>query len=67
MARGSSWLALQTKLMNATEKECEELLAQEMRLTPVRVQYRLRIYGRMNKLRTERERDEIINGTFQIK
>lgn len=54
-----SWALLNQKLVTATEKECKELLQREKK-GERRISFLLRIYGRWNKLRTTRERNEIM-------
>lgn len=54
-----TWKALNKKLENATEKECWDLLKKE-KDGKNRPQFKLRIFGRANKMRTERERKEIL-------
>ena len=51
----SSWPVLNAKLREATEKECYRLMLLEAQHKR-RLQFLLRIYGRYNKLRGERER-----------
>ena len=50
-----SWPALNTKLREATEQQCYRLLQLEAQGRR-RPQFMLRIYGRYNRLRGERER-----------
>lgn len=56
----ANWNSLNEKLQSTktTEEDCWKLLKSE-RAGPRRLQFMLRIYGRANKLRTERERKEI--------
>lgn len=53
-----NWAALNHGLPELTEKDCLELLSFE-RENKRRVQFMLRIYGRYNRLRTHREREEL--------
>jgi hypothetical protein len=57
----ANWTALNTALRTATEDECAALLRQE-RKAGNRIQYLLRIHGRYNRLRSDRERREILQG-----
>lgn len=59
MADTYTWDELNAKLRTVDEKECERLLRAE-RAGKARTQYLLRIYGRFNVLRTERERREML-------
>lgn len=54
-----SWLDLNARLKDANEKSCEELLQIE-KTYKKRPHFLLRIYGRFNKLRSERERRELL-------
>ncbi len=56
-----SWRDLNKKLKTATEEQCAEMLKKEKK-GPKRLQHLLRIYGRFNKLRTNRERIELFGG-----
>lgn len=53
-----SWLALNKFLRTARETQCSILLAFE-RKGRRRLNYMLRIYGRYNRLRCDRERREL--------
>jgi hypothetical protein len=55
----ANWGALQEALREVSEEECWRLLAEE-KAGKNRVQFLLRIYGRANRLRTERERRELM-------
>jgi hypothetical protein len=57
----ANWAALNEHLKDPamTEEQCAALLAAEKGRTKPRVQWLLRIYGKFNKLRTQRERDEL--------
>ena len=57
-----SWTELNDKLREATEKDCADMLTKEKKTKSPRLQFLLRIYGRFNKLRTRRERRELIGG-----
>ncbi len=59
LGSSQTWLELQESLKVATEEDCQTLLKQEKKGRQ-RVQYLLRIYGRFNVLRTERERSELL-------
>lgn len=48
------------KLNELSEEACWQLLALE-KAGKNRLQFLLRIYGRANKLRTQRERQELVN------
>lgn len=56
----NTWISLNEKLQDTatTEEECWKLLKVE-RAGQRRLQFMLRIFGRANKLRTERERKAI--------
>ncbi len=53
-----NWGKLNEFLKVATEEQCEKLLLME-KLGAQRLQFKLRIYGKLNKLRTTRERNEL--------
>lgn len=55
----SNWKSLNDFLRNATEQQCTELLKQEKK-GKARVQFLIRIHGRFNVLRAERERGELL-------
>jgi hypothetical protein len=57
----SNWPALQEALKRLDETECWALL-QEEKKGKRRLQFLLRIYGRANRLRCERERRDITRG-----
>lgn len=54
-----SWVAMNEALKTLDEKACWELLKKEQ-ANQQRAQFMLRIHGRANKLRAERERRELI-------
>ena len=54
----SSWLVLNAELRVADEERCRKLLLHEKE-TKRRLNYMLRIYGRYNRLRSDRERREL--------
>lgn len=54
-----SWKDLNALLADAEEKDCQQLLASEKKGAR-RKQYMLRIHSRLNKVRADRERDELI-------
>jgi hypothetical protein len=53
-----NWEELQIALREMTEEQCWKLLKQETNGKD-RLQYKMRIYGRANTLRCERERREL--------
>jgi hypothetical protein len=55
----ATWVALNEALRTITETECWSLLKAEQ-TGKRRVQFLLRIYGRANRLRTERERSAML-------
>lgn len=55
------WLGLNAELRDCTEARCEELLRLE-KAGRRRRQFLLRIHSRLNKVRADRERDEIKGG-----
>ena len=57
----SSWVVMNEALKTIDEKECWKLLEQEKK-GQQRAQFMLRIHGRANKLRAERERRELLGG-----
>lgn len=57
----SSWVAMNEALKTLPEKDCWKLLEQEKK-NQQRAQFMLRIHGRANKLRAERERRELLGG-----
>lgn len=60
-----NWSSLQDILRDCnSEADAKTMLKKEMR-GKRRVQHMLRIHGRLNKLRQEREREEILSGTFK--
>ena len=54
-----SWQTLQAFLPSLSEKQCWELLEAE-RTGQRRFQFMLRLYGRANKLRGKREREDLL-------
>lgn len=56
----ANWADLNAKLSELDEQQCWALLALE-KGGKDRIQFKLRIYGRANKLRTQRERQELVN------
>ena len=56
-----NWAVLNTHLTKLSEKECAELLKREKK-GKKRFNFLLRIYGRYNRLRTVRERAELMRG-----
>lgn len=61
-----TWLLLNEELRSMTEEQCWALLRKEQQ-GKKRIQYMLRIFSRANKLRTERERAEIVTGALRRK
>ena len=59
-----SWATVNKYMPSATEEELNALLEEERR-TSRRLTVMLRIYGRLNKLRTQRERNELIKWSLQ--
>jgi hypothetical protein len=57
-----NWSKLNEFLKQATEEQCAELLKLEKK-GKKRLQFKLRIYGRLNKMRTTRERNELAGAT----
>ena len=57
----SSWVAMNEALKTLSEEHCWGLLEQEKEGRK-RAQFMLRIHGRANKLRAERERRELLGG-----
>lgn len=57
----SSWVAMNEALKTLSEKDCWKLLENEKK-GQKRAQFLLRIHGRANKLRAERERRELLGG-----
>jgi hypothetical protein len=55
----TTWATLNYTIMGATEKECAETLEHELEHKR-RNQFALRIFCRFNRLRTVRERHEIV-------
>ena len=53
-----TWIGLNEVLMSADEKLCEELLLHE-RHNKCRKQFVFRIHSRLNKVRADREREEL--------
>lgn len=58
-----NWDVLNKNVMDLDEPTLKKLLKQEMKENK-RTQFLLRLYGRYNILRTERERKEVIAGTW---
>lgn len=56
-----NWRDINKKIMEMNEEELKKLLETEQQ-NKKRIQYLLRIYGRYNTLRTERERNELAAG-----
>ncbi len=54
----TNWSSLNKFLVMATEEEANRLLQRE-RAQFARLQFLLRIYGKYNRLRTQRERTEL--------
>lgn len=54
-----TWARLNKTLRSSTEDDCEILLNKELR-NACRGRFLLRIHGRLNKLRAQRERREIL-------
>jgi hypothetical protein len=59
---GRKWQLLNSELRMATEAECLELLRLEQTRAPLRITYLLRIHGRFNVLRAQRERNALLQG-----
>lgn len=57
----SNWVAMNAALKELSEEKCWKLL-QEEKNGQKRAQFMLRIHGRANKLRAERERRELLGG-----
>lgn len=57
----STWRVLNLEIGKVTEKECWELLEHEKN-NGRRVQVMLRLFGHANKLRTKRERGQLLKG-----
>lgn len=57
----SSWVNMNEALKTLTEDKCWKLLEEE-KAGQKRAQFMLRIHGRANKLRAERERRELLGG-----
>lgn len=57
----ATWPNLQASLSEASEEDCRKMLVME-REGKQRLQFLLRIYGRFNRLRAERERRELVTG-----
>ena len=54
----ASWIALNDRLRNASEAECQSLLKEELKGRK-RKQFLKRIHSRLNKVRADRERTEL--------
>lgn len=57
-----NWEAVNIFMLSATEKEAAQLLEAE-KVGAARLSVLMRIYGRFNKLRTRRERSELLKGS----
>lgn len=55
-----SWHSLQETIRSADEDQCQELLHEEI-LGRARLRHLLRIHSRLNKIRAERERIQLIS------
>jgi phosphopantothenate synthetase len=53
-----SWVRLNTKLKNADEETCSKLLSEE-KIGRARRQFIKRIHSRLNKVRADRERQDL--------
>lgn len=56
----STWAEVLEVLRNGTEEECWELLEKE-KSTHRRIPFMMRIFGRANDMRAERERSELLS------
>lgn len=54
-----SWLELNVWLKQANEKQVASALSEERKRQPIRAQFVKRIHSRLNKLRADREREEL--------
>ena len=63
MKRNMRWVELNSALLVADEARCAELMAQE-KDGPARKDFLLRIHSRLNKVRADRERYELV--TFAL-
>lgn len=57
----SNWASLNEYLRDATEQQASVLLSKE-KAGKRRVQYLMRIHGRLNRERARREREELLSG-----
>lgn len=55
------WGTLNRNIQQLSEEDCMQLLKKE-KAGQQRLSFLLRIYGRLNKLRTQRERNELASG-----
>jgi len=55
----STWISLNEFLMTATQKQAEDLLSQEL-VGKRRKQFVFRIHSRINKVRADNERQELL-------
>jgi hypothetical protein len=55
-----SWLELNAWLKTAKEPQVVKALASERKRQPIRAQFVKRIHSRLNKLRADRERKELV-------
>jgi hypothetical protein len=60
-----NWRVLNKKISKLSEKKCVELLSFERAAGNPRLMIMLRLYGRINKLRTQRERHELMQEATQ--
>lgn len=56
----NTWIELNEIVMKADERECQRLLAVEKAKDRRRKMFLLRIHARLNKVRAERERAELV-------
>lgn len=56
-----SWLELNAWLKTAKEPQVVKALAEERKRQPIRAQFVKRIHSRLNKLRADRERQELVS------
>jgi hypothetical protein len=55
-----TWLELNDILREADEGTCARLLKEEQRRKSPRIEYLRRIYSRLNRVRADRERKELV-------
>lgn len=57
----SSWISLNDAIMSANEADCQQLLKAELdvKTGKRRKQFVFRIHSRLNKVRADREREEL--------